>query len=133
MRSSSDRRRAVFAALLVGVGLLGVLAAWQGFAWTDTRSWVPDLLTGWTLAGLGVGVLARSRGAACLLFIAGVAWFVGDFHAAGPHWLGWLATHLSWVFLAPLVQLAIAYPSGRPRSAATMTVVAATWAATVAP
>jgi len=58
---------------------------------------------------------------------------MGDFHAAGPYPLGWLALHLSWVFIAPLVQLTLAYPSGRPRSLVTIAVVGTTWVATATP
>src|SRR5919197_109622 len=129
MRWSLDDRRLTAAALAAGVGALSVLAAWQGYAWPDTRIWVPDLLAGWTLSGLGLAAFAlrRSRGAAVLLFAAGVGWFVGDFHAIGPHWLGSLASHLSWLFLAPLTQLALAYPSGRPRTSLTLATVIALW------
>ena len=135
MRSSPEEHRGGPAALAAGVTIVGVVAAWQGFAWPDTRSWVPDLLAGWTLAGLGLAAaaLGRSRRAACLLFASGFAWFIGDFHATGPHWLGSLATYLSWVFLAPLVHLALAYPSGRPRSLLTFAAVGAMWIATATP
>jgi len=135
MRSSPEEHRAGLAALAAGVTIVGVVAAWQGFAWTDTRSWVPDLLAGWTLAALGLAAaaLGRSRGAACLLFASGFAWFIGDFHATGPHWIGSLATYLSWVFLAPLVHLALAYPSGRPRSLLTLAAVGAMWVAAATP
>src|SRR5262249_37300763 len=86
-------------------------------------------LAGWTLAGLGIAALGRSRSAGVLLLASGVAWFVGDFHASGPHWWAWLALHLSWVFLAPLVQLALAYPSGRPRTLVALAACAAIWLA----
>ncbi|MFL5955394.1 MAG: sensor histidine kinase [Gaiellaceae bacterium] len=135
MRWSPDDRRLTAAALAAGAGALGILAAWQGFAWSDTRSWVPDLLAGWTLSGLGVATFAlgRSRGAAVLLFASGVGWFVGDFHATDPHWVGWLASHLSWLFLAPLVQLALAYPSGRPRTQVTLATTTVVWLAAATP
>src|SRR5919201_2057599 len=105
MRWSLDDRRLTAAALAAGVGALGVLAAWQGYAWPDTRIWVPDLLAGWTLSGLGLAAFAlgRSRGAAVLLFSSGVGLFIGDFHAIGPHWVGSVASHLSWLFLAPTI------------------------------
>src|SRR5438874_6990701 len=77
MRLSPDDRRLPVAALAAGAWALGVAAVWKGYAWPDTRAWVPDLLTGWTLCGVGVAALAlgRSRGAAALLFGAGVGWF----------------------------------------------------------
>jgi signal transduction histidine kinase len=131
MRSWPDARRPALAALVAAVAALGVAAAWQGFAWPDTRSWVPDLLAGWTLAGLGLAALAtgRPRGAAALLLVAGVAWFFGDFWASDAPGLGWVGSHLGWLFLAPLVQLALAYPSGRPRTVVSRIAVAATWVA----
>lgn len=135
MRWSLDDRRLTAAALAAGAGALGILAAWQGYAWPDTRVWVPDLLAGWTLSGLGLAAFAlgRSSGAAALLFASGVGWFVGDFHAIDPHWVGVFASHLSWLFLAPLVQLGLAYPSGRPRSPATLATTTALWFAAATP
>jgi signal transduction histidine kinase len=135
MRWSRDDRRLTAAALAAGAGALGVLAAWQGFAWSDTRIWVPDLLAGWTLAGLGLAAFAldRPRGAAALLFACGVGWFVGDFHAVDPHWVGSLASNLSWLFLAPLVQLALAYPRGRPQTPITLAATTAVWLAAATP
>jgi signal transduction histidine kinase len=135
MRSSLDDRRPTAAALTAGAGVLGVLAAWQGYAWPDTRVWVPDLLAGWTLCGLGVAAFAlgRSRGAAALLLASGVGWFVGDFHAVDPRWLGSLSSHLSWLFLAPLIQLALAYPSGRPRTFVALFTAIGVWFAAATP
>jgi signal transduction histidine kinase len=135
MRSLPERRRTGLAALAAGIAALGIAAASQGFAWPDTRSWVPDLLTGWTLCSLGlvVVVTGRSGGAGRLLLAAGLAWFLGDFHATAPHLFGVVASHLSWVFVAPLVQLALAYPSGRPRAPVTTVAVATTWLATLTP
>jgi signal transduction histidine kinase len=135
MRSSPDTRRLAVAALAACAAALGLLAAWQGYAWPDTRIWVPDLLAGWTLCGLGVAAVAlrRPRGAGVLLFASGVGWFFGDFHAIDPHWLGSLASHLSWLFLAPLVQLALAYPSGRPRTRVALATTTAMWFAAATP
>src|SRR5436190_24224083 len=104
MRWSLDDRRLTAAALAAGAGALGILAAWHGYEWPDTRVWVPDLLAGWTLSGLGLASYALgSSSAAALLFASVVGWFVDDFHAIDPHCVGSLASHLSWLFLAPLV------------------------------
>jgi signal transduction histidine kinase len=129
MRSWPESRGLATAALVVGVAALGLVAAAEGFAWAETRSWVPDLLAGWTLAGFGIAALGRSRGAGLLLLSSGVAWFFGDFHASGPHWLSSLSLHLSWVFLAPLIQLAFGYPSGWPRTPPALAACVATWLA----
>jgi signal transduction histidine kinase len=135
MRSSPDARGLTVAALAACAGVLGVLAAWQGYVWADTRSWVPDLLAGWTLSGLGIAAFAlgRPRGTAVLLFASGVGWFIGDFHSVDPRWLASLASHLSWLFLAPLVQLALAYPSGRPRTRLVLATTIAAWLAAATP
>ena len=135
MHSSRDDRRLTAAALAVGAVALGVVAEWQGFVWPDTRSWVPDLLAGWTLSGLGLAAfaLSRPRGAAVLLFASGVFWFLGDFHGVDPHWLGSLASNLSWLFLAPLVQLALAYPRGWPQTPIALTATTGVWLATATP
>jgi len=135
MHSSPDGRRLTVAALAAGAGALGVAAAWQGYAWPDTRIWVPDLLAGWTLSGLGLAAFALgySRGAAVLLLASGVGWFIGDFHAVDPSWLGSLASRLSWLFLAPLVQLALAYPSGRPRTLPVLATTITVWFAAATP
>jgi signal transduction histidine kinase len=133
MRSWPERRQFGLSALAACVVALGVVAESQGFVWGDTRSWVPDLLVGWTLAGLGIAALGHSRGAGMLLFVSGVAWFVGDFHASGAHWAALLASHFSWVFLAPLVQLSLAYPSGRPQTLLTLGACVATWFAALTP
>ncbi|PWU25588.1 MAG: hypothetical protein C5B48_00550 [Candidatus Rokuibacteriota bacterium] len=133
MRSWPEPRQFGPAAFAACVVALGVVAESQGFAWGDTRSWVPDLLVGWTLAGLGIAALGHSRGAAALLVAAGIAWFVGDFHASGPHWTALLASRFSWVFLAPLVQLALAYPSGWPRTLVALGACVATWFAVLTP
>src|SRR5262249_43892033 len=117
MRSWPESSRLATAAAVAGVAALGVVAGSEGVAWAGSRSWVPALLAGATLAALGIAALRRSRSAGALLLVSGIAWFVGDFHSSGLDWPSWVALHLSWVFLAPLVQLALGYPSGRPRTA----------------
>jgi signal transduction histidine kinase len=129
MRSSPDARRLALAAAALGVVTLGLVSELERYSWAETRLWVPDLLVGWTLAALGIAsfLLARPRGAAALLTLSGVAWYVGNFFAAGPSWLVWAATHLGWVFLAPLVHLGLAFPTGRPRNRLAGAGVLAAW------
>jgi signal transduction histidine kinase len=121
--------------MALGVVALGVVAERQRYDWADTREWVLDLLVGWTLAGLGLAAFAlgRPRGAAALLAVAGVTWFVGNFYGVEPDWLGWAATHLGWLFLAALVHLALGFPTGRPRATAVAFAVAAAWVAAIVP
>src|SRR5438093_4400927 len=33
------------------------LAEQQGYSWSDLRGWLPDLVAGWTLIGLGIALL----------------------------------------------------------------------------
>ena len=118
MRWSPDARRLALVGTAVFVVVLGIVAERERYGWAETRDWVPDLVTGWTLAGLGLATYARGRphGAAWLLTISGCTWFIGNFYAVDPPWLGSTAGHLSWIFLAPLVHLCLAYPTGRPRT-----------------
>ena len=90
MRSSPDARRAaLFIPSVVGVVALGLFAEAERYDWTETRDWLPDLLVGWTLAGLGLAAfaLARPRGAALLLMLSGITWFAWQLLRAQPEWL----------------------------------------------
>jgi signal transduction histidine kinase len=135
MRWSPDARRLALVGTAVFVVVLGIVAERERYGWAETRDWVPDLVTGWTLAGLGLATYARGRphGAAWLLTISGCTWFIGNFYAVDPPWLGSTAGHLSWIFLAPLVHLCLAYPTGRPRTYMSAAGVVAAWLLAVAP
>ena len=91
---------------------IGLVAEWRLFGWAAPRSWIPDLLTGWTL--LGCGLVAWSRRpesrSGHLLVAAGVAWFVPNLGAGT--W-GWLATYGLYLHRGALIQLVLTYPSGR--------------------
>jgi signal transduction histidine kinase len=131
MRSWPERRHVVAALAAAGIVVLGIAAEHQRSGWSETHDWVPDLLVGWTLAGLGLAAFltARPRGAAALLVVAGVTWFAGNFYATGPDWLASASSQLSWLFLTPLVQLALAFPTGRPRTRIAWIGVAGAWVA----
>lgn len=134
MHSWPDASRLFLVVAALAVGALGIAAEVERYAWSETQAWVPDLLVGWTLAGLGLAaaILGRPRGSALLLVLAGLTWFTGNFFAVEPDWLGALAARVSWVFLAPLIHLSLAYPTGRPRTfLATVGVVGAWLAAAV--
>ena len=77
---------------------IGLLAGVATLGWSAPRSWIPDLLTGWTL--LGCGLVAWSRRpesrSGLLLVAAGFAWFVPNL---GAETWGWLAT--SGLYLHP--------------------------------
>ena len=84
----------------------GVAAEAVGFGFEDPGEWVPDLLTGWLLAGCGLVAWDRRR---CSLvgplFVAtGGMWFVGGVIAP-----------LVYAYRGPLLHLALTYPDGRPR------------------
>ena len=94
---------------------------------------MPDLLAGWTLIGLGLAllVLRRPAGAAALLLVAGFAWFAPNFDAAGPDVVEWAATRAAYLHRAPLLQLALALPAGRPSTRPAAAGVALAWTAAV--
>ena len=69
-------RRAALVALACAGVAFGVIAEQQAYAWRDLSDWLPDLLAGWTLIGLGIALLglrtAARRGdapAACGLLV----------------------------------------------------------------
>src|SRR5207244_1596940 len=126
-------RRAAIAALACAGLALGIVAEQQEFAWRDLRLWLPDLLAGWTLIGLGITLLARRRprGAAALLLLAGFSWFAFNFETTGPAAMQRLAAHAAYLHRAPLLQLALAPPSGRPRTRLAAGGIALAWAAAV--
>jgi signal transduction histidine kinase len=117
---------------LAGVAL-GLTAEWVGFGWGDPRHWVPDLAVGWTFIGCGlVGWRRRSESrTGPLLAATGFTWFAGNFAHVGMAALAWLAAHLVYLHRGPLVQLVLAYPSGRPASRLVRGAVAVGYAAAV--
>ena len=126
-------RRAALVALACAGVALGVIAEQQAYAWRDLSDWLPDLLAGWTLIGLGIALLGlrRPRGAATLLLLAGFSWFAFNFENTGPAAVQWLAVHAAYLHRAPLLQLALAAPEGRPRTRLTATGVALAWSAAI--
>jgi signal transduction histidine kinase len=78
--SSASRLPGVGPALLlvaaIGFGLLSEDAA---FGLNEPRRWVPDLVVGATLAGVGIFALRISPGTGVLLLASGIAWWVGNF------------------------------------------------------
>jgi signal transduction histidine kinase len=117
---------------LAGVAL-GLTAEWVGFGWGDPRHWIPDLAVGWTL--IGCGLIAWSRRpesrAGALLAATGLTWFVGNFAQVDVAAVAWVAAHLVYLHRGPLVQLVLAYPSGRPPSRLVRGAVAVGYAAAV--
>ena len=126
-------RRAALVALACAGVALGVIAEQQAYAWRDLSDWLPDLLAGWTLIGLGIALLGlrRPRRAAALLLLAGFSWFAFNFENTGPAAVQWLAVHAAYLHRAPLLQLALALPDGRPGTRLTAAGVALAWSAAV--
>jgi signal transduction histidine kinase len=117
---------------LAGVAL-GLTAEWVGFGWSDPRHWLPDLAVGWTFIGCGLigwGRRPESR-TGPLLAATGFTWFVGNFASVGVAAVAWAAAHLVYLYRGPLVQLVVAYPSGRPGSRLVRGAVAVGYAAAV--
>jgi signal transduction histidine kinase len=105
---------------LVGLAgaALGLTAEWVGFGWDDPRHWIPDLAVGWSLIGCGL-VASRRRPeshSGPLMAATGFTWFLGNFASVGVAAVAWAAAHLVYLHRGPLVQLVLAYPSGRPGS-----------------
>src|SRR5262249_13587732 len=117
------------AALTCAALAVGILAEQQGYAWSDLRGWLPDLVAGWLLIGFGIAVLALrgADGASGLLVLAGFLWFAANFQTTGPAAIQHLAGHAAFLHRAPLFQLALALPAGRPRTRLAAAGVAAAW------
>jgi signal transduction histidine kinase len=120
---------------LVGLSgvALGLTAEWVSFGWGDPRHWLPDLAVGWTFIGCGLigwGRRPESR-TGPLMAATGFTWFVGNFAQVGVAAVAWAAAHLVYLYRGPLVQLVLAYPSGRPGSRLVRGAVAVGYAAAV--
>jgi hypothetical protein len=76
------------------------------------------LAVGWTFIGCGLVGWARRPASRVgpLLAATGFTWFVGNFAQVGVAAVAWVAAHLVYLHRGPLVQLVLAYPSGRPGS-----------------
>jgi signal transduction histidine kinase len=118
--------------LLAGVAV-GLTAEWVGFGWDDPRHWIPDLAVGWSLIGCGL-VASRRRPESRtgpLMAATGFIWFLGNFASVGVAAVAWAAAHLVYLHRGPLVQLVLAYPSGRPGSRLVRGAVAVGYAAAI--
>jgi signal transduction histidine kinase len=120
---------------LVGLAgaALGLTAEWVRFGWGDPRHWIPDLAVGWTLIGCGL-VASRRRSESHtgpLMAATGFTWFAWNFANVGVAAVAWAAAHLVYLHRGPLVQLVLAYPSGRPGSRLVRGAVAVGYAAAV--
>jgi signal transduction histidine kinase len=94
---------------------LGIVAEWAFYGWADSRHWVPDLLTGWTLVGCGLIGWSRrpeSRSGA-LMAATGLTWFAANFTTTGFGALDWVGAHVLYLYRGPLVHLVLTYPRGR--------------------
>jgi signal transduction histidine kinase len=120
---------------LVGLAgsVVGLAAEWVGFGWGDPRHWIPDLAVGWTFIGCGLIASARRPASRTGLLMAatGFTWFLGNFAQVGVAAVAWVAAHMVYLYRGPLVQLVLAYPSGRPGSRLVRGAVAVGYAAAV--
>jgi signal transduction histidine kinase len=113
--------------------VLGLTAEWVRFGWGDPRHWIPDLAVGWTFIGCGLVAWARrpESHTGPLMAATGFTWFFGNFANVGVAALAWAAAHAVYLHRGPLVQLVLAYPSGRPGSRHVRGAVAVGYAAAV--
>jgi signal transduction histidine kinase len=114
-------------------GVVGLTAEWVRFGFGDPRHWIPDLAVGWTFIGCGL-VASRRRPesrSGPLMAATGFTWFLWNFAQAGVPAVAWVAAHLVYLHRGPLVQLVLAYPSGRPGSRLVRGAVAVGYAAAV--
>ena len=98
-------RRSVVAMAGAAV-VLGLAAEAVAYDWDAPERWLPDLVVGWTMLGAGIVVWGarRARGAAVLLMVTGVTWFVG------------LTPATLYLHRGPLVHLLVAFAGWRPRT-----------------
>src|SRR5690242_19338042 len=96
--------RAALGSLAVAGVVVGIAAERQAYAWSDLRTWLPDLVAGWLLLGLGVALAALRgpRGASVLLVLAGFLWFAANFRTAGPEAAQRIASHAAFLHRAPI-------------------------------
>jgi hypothetical protein len=115
-RSWADAAAAAALAAIV----LGVAAEHSLYGLGDVRHWLPDLLTGWILVAAGLVATRSERLAGLLLAASGVLWFAGN-----------IVGHADVIHRAPLAQLLLAFPRGRPEGRLETGAVAFAYAATV--
>ncbi len=86
---------------------LGIAAEWAAYDLEAVRSWLPDLVVGWTFLGCGLFAWSRRRESltGLLLTATGLAWFAGNF-----------AESLVYLHRGPLIHFVLAYPAGSLRS-----------------
>ena len=106
--------------------LLWALAAERvAYLGADVRHWLPDLVTGLTVASAGLyAVWRESTRCGLMLLLCGVLWFVPNFSTVGGS-LGALAGQLLFLYRGPLVHLLLAFPTGRLASRTDRVVAAA--------
>jgi signal transduction histidine kinase len=101
----------------LAIAAVGVTAERSLYAWGDVWRWLPDLLTGWTIAGAGLVVLAKipSSRAGALLTASGLTWFLANFESSGVDAIAWIGQHGVLLHRALLAQLLLTFPLGRTR------------------
>lgn len=120
-------------ALWPAAGAFGLAAEWVSFGWDDSRHWVPDVVTGWTLIGCGLVAWSRRKESrsGVLLTATGFSWFLGNFGASDLAFVAWLGTHALYLYRGPLVHLLVTYPSGRLSSRVEWVAVGVGYAAAI--
>ena len=113
--------------------VVGLAAEWASDGFGDPATWVPDLITGWTMVGCGLVAWCRrpERRVGFLLTATGLAWFVGNFDSSQVAVLAWVAANGLYLHRGPLVHVIVTYPAGAARSRLERVAVVAGYAAAV--
>ena len=127
-------RRRSLALVLAGVAV-AVAAETVAYGLDDPRHWIPDAFAGLSLVVGGAVIWARRPGwrTGPLLAAAGFAWFLGNLEGASTEWISSAASHLLFLYVGVLVQVALSYPSGRFRAPLQAVATAGGYAAALTP
>lgn len=113
-------RRLLWLVIVAG----GLVAEAAGFGLGAPGDWIPDLLTGWTLAGGGLIAWERrpESWSGPLLLATGGLWFAGT-----------TSSTVAYVYRGPLLHATLAYPRGWPRGFFLVATVAAAYVLSAIP
>jgi len=132
----SGLRRALIALAVAGLalGLAALALVTTGEREPDPTVWIVLALTlGWGFAFAGIYAWWRrpENRTGALMTLVGFLWFLGALTSADAAWAYTLGLVLSSVWIGALVQMLIAFPTGRVEPGLERAVVIAGWAGTI--